>query len=120
MAATTTQQIPPQALLNQMITGSWLTQAIYVAAESGIADLVHQAPGTSAALAAQAGVNADALQRILRALASVGIFHEDAGGKFEQTPLSELLRKDVPGSMRAWARIAGSEWQWDLLGDLLT
>jgi len=118
--ATATQQLPPQAVLNQMITGSWVTQAIYVAAELGIADIIKSEPQTSAEIAKRVDANADALQRILRALASVGVFRETAGGKFEQTPLSELLRSDVPGSLRAWAQVAGASWQWDMLGGLLS
>jgi hypothetical protein len=57
-----------------MITGSWLTQALYVAAELGIADAVKSQALTSAEIAKQVNANTDAMQRILRALASVGIF----------------------------------------------
>ena len=117
--ATATQQLTPQAVLNQMITGSWVTQALYVAAELGIADIVKSAPQTSAEIAKRVDANADALQRILRALASVGVFRETAKG-FEQTPLSELLRSDAPGSLRAWAQVAGAGYQWEMLGGLLS
>jgi SAM-dependent methyltransferase len=118
--ATATQQLPPQAILNQMITGSWVTQAIYVAAELGIADIVKGGPQTSAEIAKRVDANADGLHRILRALASLGVFRETADGKFGQTPVSECLRSDVPGSMRAWARMAGAGWQWEMLGGLLS
>jgi hypothetical protein len=54
----------------------------------------------------------------LRALASVGVFTEVDGRRFALTPLAELLRSDVPGSMRALARMYGSE-QYRAWGDLL-
>ena len=50
----------------------------------------------------------------------MGVFRENAGGQIEQTPLSELLRSDVPGSLRAWARMHGAGWQWEMLGSLLS
>ena len=116
----TTQQPPPQIVLNQMIMGTLLTQAIFVAAELGIADLVKSGARTASEIAKQVDASADALQRILRALASVGVFRETADGRFEQTPMSECLRSDMPGSIRAWARVAGASWQWELLAGLLS
>src|SRR5207248_276830 len=121
MASTTTSpQTPPNVILNQMITGSWITQAIYVVAELGIADVLNSGAQTPAEIAIRVDANADALNRILRALASIGIFREMDGGRFGQTPISEFLRSDVPGSMRAWARVGGAGWQWRLLGNLMT
>lgn len=119
MTDTTTAQRPPHILLNQMITGSWVTQAIFVAAELGVADLLKSEALTSAEIAVRLGGNRDGLYRILRALASIGIFREDGDGRFEQTTLSECLRSDVAGSMRAWARMAGAKWHWDSLAGLL-
>jgi hypothetical protein len=82
MATPITGQLPPQALVNQMITGSWVTQAIYVAAELGVADVLATEALTSAEIAARLGANGDGLHRILRALASVGIFRENENGRF--------------------------------------
>ena len=59
------------------------------------------------------------LYRVLRALASVGVFAEDEGGRFRQTPLSEVLRTGVPGSMRAVADYCGADWSWRPWGRLL-
>jgi ubiquinone/menaquinone biosynthesis C-methylase UbiE len=56
------------------------------------------------------GVNAGALQRVMRACASVGVFTEDADGKFGLTPLSEVLTTDSPVSVKAMAREAGGWW----------
>jgi len=111
--------MPPHVALNQMITGAWLSQVIFVSAELGIADLLQSEALTPAEIAARTGAHPDSLHRILRALASVGIFRQNEAGQFEQTPLSECLRSDVPGSMRAWARTCGAKWHWDMLAELI-
>src|SRR4029079_11722470 len=89
--------------MNQLIRGYWTTQAIFVAAELGIADLVADGPKSPEQLAERAGVKGDMLYRVLRALASIGIFKEDEDGKFGLTPLAETLRGD--SGQRAYARL---------------
>ena len=109
---------PHQALL-RMITGSWVAQAIYVAAKLQIADLLRDGPQASTALAATTGAHPRALYRVLRALASVGLFSEDEQGRFSLTPLAEPLRSDVPGSVRAFSVMQGSEWAWRSWGEIM-
>jgi hypothetical protein len=98
----------PVALLRMMI-GYWISKALNVAAELGLADLLRNDPRSSDELADACGADPAALYRLLRALASVGVFTEVEGRRFALTPLAELLRSDVPGSMRALARMYGSE-----------
>ncbi len=93
--------------LGQMIDGYWITQAICAAARFGIADRLRDGPKTAAELAEATSTLPDALHRLLRALASVGIFAEGESGRFSQTPLAELLCSDVPGSKRAYAIMTG-------------
>ena len=93
---------PPEAML-RMIAGFWLSRALYLAARLGIADLLKDGPKNAAELAQATGMHAPSLYRMLRALASVGIFAEDAEGRFVLTPLAATLRSDVPGSLRAFA-----------------
>src|SRR4051794_4389704 len=95
--------------LDEMITGYWVSQAIYAAAKFGIADLLQDGPKTSEQLAAATSTNADALYRLLRALASVGIFAEGKARQFSLTPLAEPLQSHVPGSKRALALMSGDE-----------
>lgn len=95
-------------LLNQMIGGYWISPAIYVAAELGVADILIEGPRTADQLAEQTNVNCNALYRLLRALASVGIFAEDAQHRFLLTPIAEHLRSDA-GFFRSLAKIAGTE-----------
>jgi O-methyltransferase domain/Dimerisation domain len=109
---------PPQAVLLEMLTGFWTSQAIHVAAQLGIADLLRDGPRTADDLARAAGAHGRSLYRLLRALASVGVFAEDGAGRFGLTPLAACLRSDVPGSQRATA-IAMGEEHYRAWGDLL-
>ena len=95
--------------LDQMITGYWVSQSIYAAAKLGIADLLVAGPQTAELLADATKTNCGALYRLLRALASVGIFTENEQREFALTPLAEFLRSDVPGSKRALALMSGDE-----------
>src|SRR5215471_6964292 len=99
----------PQQQLDQMITGYWISQAIYAAAKFGIADHLKDGPKSVGELAAATSTNPDALYRLLRALASVGIFTEGESRRFSLTPLAEPLRSDIAGSKRALALILGDE-----------
>ena len=81
-----------------MITGYWISQAIYAAAKFGIADHLKNGPRSVDDLAEATSTNTDALYRLLRALASVGIFAEGESRQFSLTPLAKPLQSDVPGS----------------------
>src|SRR6188508_3339557 len=94
--------------MNQLIRGYWVTQAIYVVAELGVADLLEDGPRAPAELAETTGANADLLYRVLRALASLGIFSEDQGGRFRLTPLADTLRSER-GGQRAYAQLHGKD-----------
>ena len=109
---------PPSATLLQMMTGYWVSQALYVAAKLGIADLLTDGPVDCEDLAAATHTHAPSLQRVLRALASVGVFTEMSPGSFALTPLAELLRTETPGSMRALATMYAEE-QYRAWGGLL-
>lgn len=95
--------------LTQMLVGSWITQGIYVVAELGIADHLGDGPRSATELAAITRVDADSLYRVLRAVASIGVLHEDEQCRFSLTALGARLRSDVPGSQRAFAIMAGAE-----------
>ena len=101
--------LPAPVALLQMLTGYWVSKALSVAAELGVADHLEDGPRAVTELAAECGAEPAALYRLLRALASVGVFSEEDGDRFGLTPLAEPLRSDVPGSMRALARMYGSE-----------
>jgi hypothetical protein len=84
-----------------MSIGHYVSRALYLAAKLGLADLLKDGPRDARALAAASGTHAPSLNRVLRLLASVGLFEELEGGRFALTPTGDMLRSDVPGSMRA-------------------
>ena len=110
---------PPDAILFQMLFGALMQQNICVAARLGIADLLAEKPQTAEELAAKTETHAPSLYRVLRVLASAGIFAENADQKFELTPLAALLRSDAPNSMRDFAIMMGADWQWRDWGELM-
>ena len=94
------QQPPVQAQILQIITNFWSSRAVYVFAKLGIPDLLKSGPRTVQELASASKTHAPSLYRVLRALASIGFVSTTADGRFAQTPLSEILVTDAPGSLR--------------------
>ena len=100
---TATQGPPPPAQMMQMITAFWTSCCIYTASKLNIADLLATKSKTAQALATETQTHPRALYRLLRALASAGVFSENEKGEFSLTPIGNTLRGDVPGSMKAMA-----------------
>lgn len=98
--------------LRRLITGYWVSQAIAVTASLGLADALQAGPQTADELAAATQTHPRSLRRLLRALASVGVFEEVGEGRFALAPLGELLASDTPGSLRPYALLFGDERQW--------
>jgi O-methyltransferase domain/Dimerisation domain len=103
---------PPEVMRNLTI-GYWVARLIHVAAKLKLADLLKKGPRTIEDLATAAGVLPAMLYRILRALASVGVFAETKNRRFKLTPLAATLQTDVPVSMHAWALMINDNWQWN-------
>src|SRR6201999_3629036 len=95
------------------------TQALYVAAKLGIAELLAGGPRPVGELAAETGTHERSLYRVLRSLAGVGVFRESEPKVFALTPAAELLRSDAPRSLRNGAIFMGESWHWSVWGDLL-
>lgn len=110
--------ITPQEQIGRMVTAYWTSQAIYAAARLAIPDLLKDGPRTVTDLARAASAHPESLFRLLRALASIGIFAETAPQTFELTPLAEVLRSDVPGTQRPLALMVGEE-QYQAWGHLV-
>jgi hypothetical protein len=103
---------PPEVMRNLAI-GYWVSRLVYVAAKLRLADLLRGRSRTVEELASAADVQPDALYRLLRALASVGIFAETKGRRFKLTPLAATLQTGVSNSMHAWALMINENWAWD-------
>jgi hypothetical protein len=108
----------PSLHMVQFLLGLMIPQAIHVAAKLGIADIVSRTPQTAGELAAATSSHAPSLSRLLKFLASVGVFSEDKEGKYQQTPLSDTLRSDHAQSLRGSFIAFGSEFLWRAFGDL--
>jgi hypothetical protein len=112
------QTITPHAQLIGLVNGFWVSQCLYVVAELRIADRLATRRETPLELAAETGANAPSLYRILRALASIGVFAEADDGRFGLTPMAEYLRTDAPDSQHyaILNRLRPSNWQaWGAL-----
>jgi hypothetical protein len=108
----------PSADLFRLISGFQVTQALHVAAVLGIADRLRDGSRSAAELAAATETNCDALYRLMRALAAIGVFREEEGRRFAQSPMSEFLRTDKPGSLNGLAHLFATESYWRAWGDL--
>lgn len=111
--------LSPSQQMIQLSSGYIVSKSLYVVAELGIADLLATGPRTSAALAAATGVHAPSLYRVLRALASLGVFVEQEDQTFRLTPLGATLRSDGSGSVRNWVLISGTI-AWQSFGEMLS
>jgi hypothetical protein len=109
----------PTVALRRLVNGYQVTQAIHVAAALGIADLLRDSPRASDALAAQTRTHLPSLHRVLRALASVGVLHEDEDGRFALTAIGECLRSDAAEPVGGWAAFVGRPYHWQAWGALL-
>jgi hypothetical protein len=108
----------PEARMVQMLGGYRITQLLHVAAKLGIADELAAGPKSVEKLAETTGAHRPSLYRLLRCLASVGVFAERNHGTFEITPLASTLRSDVHNSMHAFALSCGEPWWWSAFGEL--
>ena len=115
----TAKQIPPPLQMLQVISGFWVARCVYILAKLGIADLIKDESQTADQLAAATGSHGPALFRVLRALVAVGIITQDEQNRFGATPLSDTLRSDVRGSLRAFAMTELGEEHYPAWGELL-
>lgn len=118
-ATAKSKEIPPPIAMLQLISGFWISRCIYVAAKLGIPDLLEDGPKTSEELATKTETHAPSLFRLLRALAAVDILTQSKEGGFGNTPVSETLRTDIPGSLRAFAMTELGEEHYPAWGELL-
>jgi hypothetical protein len=101
-----------------MVRGYQLTRAVFVAAKLGIADLLVSGAQDVETLAAATHTDPAALARLMRALASAGVFEQVDGSRFGLAPVGALLRSDLAESQRSFVLLTG-EWRWRMWEDLL-
>src|ERR1051326_4447925 len=110
---------PPHAVMLDLSIGHWISRLTYVAAKLKLADLVKDRPRTVEGLDTETSVQAPALYRVLRALASVGIFEETKDRRFKLTPLAATLQTGGAGSLQAWTLMINEKYTWDSWEELL-
>src|SRR5688500_12024953 len=98
-----TTRAPPELLID-LSSAHIGARALHVADDLAVADLLEERARTAGDLAAELGVDADALARILRFLESEGIFRRDDSGSWTHTETSTWLRSDHPASLREYVR----------------
>ena len=122
VGAETTATVPapsPSQKVRGMIDGHIPSMLVSVAAKLRIADHLREGPQSIATLAAATKTHEDSLYRLLRALTEVGVFSEEPAGTFRLNAAGELLRSDVPGSLRVAAEVPGEPWMRGPWGGLL-
>jgi hypothetical protein len=108
---TTQTQAPPVHIgMLQLLNGVHVAGAVSCLAQLGIPDLVEDGPRSAEELASQTGTNPQALYRLMRATACVGVLAEGPDGTFSETPMSAVLRSNAKPSLRALAIMGGREW----------
>lgn len=112
-------EVSPVMALNQLITSTWISQAIYVAASLGIADLLKDGARSIEDLAQASDTQPVPLYRFLRALASVGVFTEVTPYHFGLTEMAYYLQSDVPNSLRYISMMLSDQWHWNAWGDVM-
>ena len=114
------RKLSPPELMRNLAIGYWASRLVHVAAKLRLADLLKGGSRTVEDLASAADVQPVPLYRLLRALASLGIFAESKGRRFKLTPLAATLQTGVPNSMHAWAMMVNEPWMWDSWKQLLS
>lgn len=108
----------PADVVFQMVIGKWISQALGTAVAIGVADQLRAGARRCSDIARDAGVSEDGLYRLLRALASVGVFAESANRRFKLTPMGQFLRRDHPESVAGYALFTAHDSTWRPWGRL--
>ncbi len=108
LAALPNRLVPPPFRVMQMGSAFWQSRALYVAAEYGLADALGDDEMSCRVLATQLGLHEGHLYRLMRMLASQGVFNESRARHFRNSRLSDCLRRDHPQSVRAMVLLYNS------------
>ena len=108
-----------ESAIYDLINSFRISQAVSVAARLGLADAIGDDLISASDLAIRSGTDPDALYRLLRALATVEVLHEEGNRQFRLDRLGQLLRRNHPGSVAGWAAFISETSYWAAWGDLL-
>lgn len=113
-AAPAEDATPPAMRLRELAFGAACAAAVRAAARLGVPDALGKEPATAEELAAMVGAAPRQLRRLLLALASYGVFQEQADGRFAHTEMSRMLRKDSPNTLHYIALWCTEPWTWEV------
>jgi hypothetical protein len=104
--------LPPPAAVLKLVTGMWAAKTAATTASMKIPDQLAHGPKSAEEVARAIGANADAVYRLMRGAAAIGLFTMDSGRRFALTPVGDCLRSDSPHSMRSLlvAEMAPGHW----------
>jgi hypothetical protein len=105
--------------LHDLLNGFRVSQALHVAAVLGLSDLLANGALGVGTLARATDSDPASLRRLLRALASLGVYVETDEGTYANTELSEVLQTGSPESVKDWATFIGESYVWNSWGSLL-
>jgi len=109
----------PSGLVLRLMLGHWAMQATRALALMGIPDLLADGARSAESLADAVGADREALARLLRAAASIGLLAETSPGEYELTDAGHVLRSGTPLSLRETVLAWGSAGGWKLAGELV-
>lgn len=98
--------------LSSLIGAYRISGAIGALARLGVPDALAQGEATADELATRIAIHPESLSRLIEATSEAGLFDIDDEGRYHLTAAGELLRSDVPGSMRRYAMVSTEEWRW--------
>jgi hypothetical protein len=122
MVQPATEAPPPPLVMMQLLFGKQLFYSISAVARLGVADHMDAVASPVEEIAAKAEAHAPSLYRVMRMLASFGVFKEAPSRHFALTPVGELLKTDAPGSIRYLAVMFGEEFStraWERIAECL-
>jgi len=102
----------PSAELLRLVNGFQISQALHVASLLALADYLKDGPKSADVLARACDAHPRSLHRLLRALAAIGVFHENDDMEFSLTPVGFCLTSDAVGTRRNWAKYIGGPGNW--------
>ncbi|MBB5953785.1 C-methyltransferase [Saccharothrix tamanrassetensis] len=100
--------------LTQMLSGMSISAVVQAAAQLGLADAIGEEPVGVTELAEKVGADRTALRRLMRSLATLGVFHATDVDTYAHTDVSRVLRADAEGGMRDVVLLAARDWNWRL------
>ena len=109
---------PPGPSMLDLITSGWVAQGVYSVTKLGIVEALRDGPRSADAIADSVGADPDAVYRLMRMLASRGVFTSQPDRRFSLAPMGKALLADAPDSMRGYALFVGDPLHWEHWGQL--